>query len=159
MLGGDDDPVAASGDLHHFFHALQIFLDRLHHGELRPAAVEVVTGALGFEIDVALEVVGQEADAALESEQLSREREVVDLGAVEEGRGAVEVAADQRVEAVEADADERKVGLVLAGLLIAGSSLLQYWRRLGIIAIAIAAGLGLWMIATILINDRKKDGG
>jgi general stress protein CsbA len=51
------------------------------------------------------------------------------------------------------------VGLVLAGLLIAGSSLLQYWRRLGIIAIAIAAGLGLWMIATILINDRKKDGG
>ena len=51
------------------------------------------------------------------------------------------------------------VGLVLAGLLIAGSSLLQYWRRLGIIAIAIAAGLGLWMIGTILINDRRKDGG
>ena len=47
-------------------------------------------------------------------------------------------------------------GLVLAGLLIAGSSLLQYWRRLGVIAIAIAAGLGLYMIANVLINDRKN---
>lgn len=49
------------------------------------------------------------------------------------------------------------VGLVLAGLLIASSSLLQYWRRLGMILIALAAGLGSWMIATILINDRKKE--
>ncbi|MGI9042639.1 MAG: ABC1 kinase family protein [Gemmatimonadaceae bacterium] len=50
-------------------------------------------------------------------------------------------------------------GLVLAGLLIAGSTMLQYWRTLGVICIAIAAGLGLWMIANVLINDRKKDGG
>ncbi len=48
-------------------------------------------------------------------------------------------------------------GLVLAGLLIASSSLLQYSRRLGIICIAIAAGLGLWMIGTIVLNDRKRD--
>jgi predicted unusual protein kinase regulating ubiquinone biosynthesis (AarF/ABC1/UbiB family) len=51
------------------------------------------------------------------------------------------------------------VGLVLAGLLIASSSLLQYWRRLGVVCIVIAAGLGLWMVATVLINDRKRDGG
>jgi predicted unusual protein kinase regulating ubiquinone biosynthesis (AarF/ABC1/UbiB family) len=51
------------------------------------------------------------------------------------------------------------VGLVLAGLLIASSSLLQYWRRLGVIAITIAAGLGLWMVVTVLINDRRRDGG
>lgn len=50
------------------------------------------------------------------------------------------------------------VGLVLAGLLIASSSLLQYWRLLGLVCISIAAGLGLWMIASILINDRKKSG-
>ncbi len=49
------------------------------------------------------------------------------------------------------------VGLVLAGLLIASSSLLQYWRKLGVVLIALAAGLGGWMIATILINDRKKE--
>lgn len=48
-------------------------------------------------------------------------------------------------------------GLVLAGLLIAGSSMLQYWRGLGIACIVIAAGLGLWMVGTMLINDRKKD--
>jgi ubiquinone biosynthesis protein len=51
------------------------------------------------------------------------------------------------------------VGLVLAGLLIASSSLLQYWRRLGLVCIVIAAGLGLWMVLTVLINDRKREGG
>ena len=51
------------------------------------------------------------------------------------------------------------VGLVLAGLLIASSSLLQYWRRLGVVCIVIAAGLGLWMVVTVLINDRKREGG
>jgi predicted unusual protein kinase regulating ubiquinone biosynthesis (AarF/ABC1/UbiB family) len=50
------------------------------------------------------------------------------------------------------------VGLVLAGLLIASSTLLQYWRRLGMVCIVIAAGLGLWMIATVLINDRRREG-
>jgi predicted unusual protein kinase regulating ubiquinone biosynthesis (AarF/ABC1/UbiB family) len=48
-------------------------------------------------------------------------------------------------------------GLVLAGLLIAGSSLLQYWRTLGVVCIAIAAALGLWMVGAMLINDRKRD--
>jgi Flp pilus assembly protein TadB len=51
------------------------------------------------------------------------------------------------------------VGLVLAGLLIASSSLLQYWRRLGVICIVVAAGLGLWMVVTVVINDRKPGGG
>jgi predicted unusual protein kinase regulating ubiquinone biosynthesis (AarF/ABC1/UbiB family) len=51
------------------------------------------------------------------------------------------------------------VGLVLAGLLIASSSLLAYWRRLGLVTLVIAAGLGFWMIITVLINDRRKDGG
>jgi ubiquinone biosynthesis protein len=51
------------------------------------------------------------------------------------------------------------VGLVLAGLLIASSTLLQYWRPLGLVFMTIAAGLGLWMIGSILINDRKKDRG
>ena len=47
-------------------------------------------------------------------------------------------------------------GVVLAGLLIAGSSLLQYWRSLGLVAIGIAAALGLYMVASILIRDREK---
>jgi predicted unusual protein kinase regulating ubiquinone biosynthesis (AarF/ABC1/UbiB family) len=50
-------------------------------------------------------------------------------------------------------------GLVLAGLLIAGASLLQYWRGLGIASIGIAAGLGLYMVGSILINDRKRGKG
>ncbi len=51
------------------------------------------------------------------------------------------------------------VGLVLAGLLIASASLLQYWKTLGIICIIIAAGIGLWMVATVIIGDRKREGG
>jgi ubiquinone biosynthesis protein len=51
------------------------------------------------------------------------------------------------------------VGLVLAGLLIASSTLLQYWRTLGMVCIVIAAGLGLWMVVTVLVNDRRRDGG
>ena len=47
-------------------------------------------------------------------------------------------------------------GLVLAGLLIASSSLLQYWRRLGIVCISVAAALGIYMVVSILINDRKR---
>jgi len=47
-------------------------------------------------------------------------------------------------------------GLVLAGLLIASSSLLQYWRRLGIACISVAAALGIYMVVSILINDRKR---
>jgi predicted unusual protein kinase regulating ubiquinone biosynthesis (AarF/ABC1/UbiB family) len=50
------------------------------------------------------------------------------------------------------------VGLVLAGLLIASASLLQYWRTLGLVAIAIAAALGLYMVLTIIISDSRKDG-
>ena len=48
------------------------------------------------------------------------------------------------------------MGLVLVGLLIASSSLLQYWRRLGVVAILIAAAPGLYMVVVILINDSKK---
>ena len=63
------------------------------------------------------------------------------------------------IKGLEKIANRIFTGLVLAGLLIAASSLLQYWRRLGVAAIAIAAGLGLWMIGSILINDRKREKG
>jgi predicted unusual protein kinase regulating ubiquinone biosynthesis (AarF/ABC1/UbiB family) len=63
------------------------------------------------------------------------------------------------IKGMEKIANRIFVGLVLAGLLIASSSLLQYWRRLGLVCIVIAAGLGLWMVLTVLINDRKTDGG
>jgi hypothetical protein len=48
-------------------------------------------------------------------------------------------------------------GLVLAGLLISSGMLLPYWRTLGTIGFAISAGIALWMVATILMSDRKDD--
>src|SRR5881396_2458165 len=47
-------------------------------------------------------------------------------------------------------------GLVLGGLLVASGLLMAYQRRLGMIGFIIAGVLGLWMIATILIQDRRS---
>ena len=47
-------------------------------------------------------------------------------------------------------------GLVLAGLLVSSGMLLPYWRAVGTIGFAISAAIALWMIATILISDRKE---
>lgn len=63
------------------------------------------------------------------------------------------------LQGMEKIANRIFTGLVLAGLLIASSSLLQYWRTLGVVCIIIAAGLGVWMVLTVLVNDRKREGG
>jgi ubiquinone biosynthesis protein len=45
-------------------------------------------------------------------------------------------------------------GLVLGGLLVASGLLMAYQRSLGIVGFLIAAAIGLWMVARILISDR-----
>lgn len=47
-------------------------------------------------------------------------------------------------------------GLVLGGLLVASGLLLQYQPRLGTIGFLIAAAIGLYMVVTILISDRRS---
>lgn len=47
-------------------------------------------------------------------------------------------------------------GLVLGGLLVASGLLMAYQRRLGTIGFLIAGIVGLWMVATILISDRRS---
>ncbi len=47
-------------------------------------------------------------------------------------------------------------GLVLGGLLVASSQLMAYQRRLGMIGFLIAGIVGLWMVGTILIQDRRS---
>ena len=47
-------------------------------------------------------------------------------------------------------------GLVLGGLLVASGLLMAYQRRLGMIGFLIAAVIGLWMVGTILISDRRS---
>jgi ubiquinone biosynthesis protein len=46
-------------------------------------------------------------------------------------------------------------GLVLAGTVVASASLYPYQKVLGMIGFIIAGAIGLWMVATILISDRK----
>jgi ubiquinone biosynthesis protein len=47
-------------------------------------------------------------------------------------------------------------GLVLGGLLVASGLLMAYQRSLGMIGFVLAGALGLWMIFTILIQDRRS---
>jgi predicted unusual protein kinase regulating ubiquinone biosynthesis (AarF/ABC1/UbiB family) len=47
-------------------------------------------------------------------------------------------------------------GLVLSGLLVASGLLMAYQRNLAMIGFLIAGVLGLWMIATILVQDRRS---
>ena len=47
-------------------------------------------------------------------------------------------------------------GLVLGGLLISSGLLMAYQRSLGMIGFLLAGIVGLWMIATILIQDRRS---
>jgi len=47
------------------------------------------------------------------------------------------------------------VGLIVAGLLIASSQMLSYWRTLGLIGIVIATGIAIYVLITILVTDRK----
>jgi ubiquinone biosynthesis protein len=47
-------------------------------------------------------------------------------------------------------------GLVLGGLLVASGLLMAYQRNLGMIGFLMAGIIGLWMIATIFIQDRRS---
>lgn len=47
-------------------------------------------------------------------------------------------------------------GLVLGGLLVASGLLMAYQRSLGMIGFLMAGIIGLWMIATIFIQDRRS---
>jgi ubiquinone biosynthesis protein len=47
-------------------------------------------------------------------------------------------------------------GLVLGGLLVASGLLMAYQRSLGMIGFVLSGALGLWMIFTILIQDRRS---
>lgn len=60
------------------------------------------------------------------------------------------------LKGMEKIANRIMMGLVLAGLLIASSSLLQYWRTLGLAGIVTAAGLGLYLVVTIIVSDRRS---
>ena len=47
-------------------------------------------------------------------------------------------------------------GLVLAALVIASAMLLDTWRGLGTAGFIIPAVLGLWMVVSILLSDRRE---
>ncbi|MFL5484075.1 MAG: hypothetical protein ACJ793_00465, partial [Gemmatimonadaceae bacterium] len=47
-------------------------------------------------------------------------------------------------------------GLVLGGLLVASGYMMPYRRSLAMVGFVIAGVLGLWMIGTIFVQDRRS---
>ena len=62
------------------------------------------------------------------------------------------------LEGMQKIANSIFTGLVLAGLLVASGLLIQSWPRLGIMGFSISALIALYMVISILITDRKRDG-
>lgn len=80
------------------------------------------------------------------------------LGAVDghpDDKDVAEVKTKALLTGMEKIANRILVGLVLAGPLIASSVMLQFWQTLGLVGIIIAVGLALYVLITILVNDRK----
>jgi predicted unusual protein kinase regulating ubiquinone biosynthesis (AarF/ABC1/UbiB family) len=61
------------------------------------------------------------------------------------------------LEGLEKIANRILVGLIIAGLLIASGLLLRYFPTLGLIALILAAGIGIYVLITVLVTDRRKD--
>ena len=61
----------------------------------------------------------------------------------------------QQLDGMQKIANRIFTGLVLLGLLIASGLLMPYLRRLGITGFVIAGGIGLYMVITILVTDRR----
>lgn len=61
------------------------------------------------------------------------------------------------LKGMEKIANRILVGLVLAGLLIASSQLLPYFRTLGLAGIIMAAGIALYVLVTVLVTDRDNN--
>ncbi len=61
----------------------------------------------------------------------------------------------KQLEGMEKIANRIFTGLVLAGLLVASGMLMPYQRQLGIAGFVIAGAIGLWIVITILVTDRR----
>ena len=59
------------------------------------------------------------------------------------------------VEGLQKVANRVFSGLVLAGIIVASAMLLPHWRTLGTLGFVIAGALGLYMVGSILWNDRR----
>ena len=59
------------------------------------------------------------------------------------------------ISALQKVANRVFTGLVLAGLLVASAMVLPHWRTLGTSGFVIAGALAVYMIATIMISDRR----
>src|ERR1700691_4101406 len=74
-------------------HRVLLFLNGGDQRELGAAAVEVVAFTMNLEIGVAVEVIGEEADAGFKGDELAGGDERILFSAGEERTGGVEVAA------------------------------------------------------------------
>jgi hypothetical protein len=63
------------------------------------------------------------------------------------------------LEGLQKIANRILVGLIIAGLLIGSGQMLAYSRPLGFAGIILAGGIGIYVLITVLVTDRRNDKG
>jgi hypothetical protein len=63
------------------------------------------------------------------------------------------------LEGMQKIANRILVGLIIAGLLISSGVLLAYYKTLGLIGLVLAGGIGLYVLISVLVSDRRKPPG
>ena len=76
------------------------------------------------------------------------------------GIEGIDAAGGRPADEGASEAEKAKaflVGLIIAGLLIASGQMLAYSKTLGLAGIILAGGIGLYVLITVLVTERKKD--
>ena len=63
------------------------------------------------------------------------------------------------LEGFEKIANRILVGLIIAGLLISSGLLLRYYSTLGLVGLVLAGGIGVYVLITVLVTDRRNAKG
>ena len=115
---GRSEDAGSADDLQHLIEHL---FHLPHQRELGASAVKVVVGSGGVEIVVALQIVGQKADAALQRHQLGTPGKALFLRRAHGSPGGGEIPLGEHLVQVQVKVDLALVGLVLGAVVGTGA--------------------------------------
>ena len=72
-----------------------MFLNGLHQFDLGAAAVEVVSLSVNFEVDVALQIIGEETGSDFKGDEFAAEGQIVFFSRSQEARRRIKITAQK----------------------------------------------------------------
>ena len=118
------------------FHSVELLFDGFNEFELCMAAVEVMIVAVSFEVDIAVEVIGEEADTDFHGNEFTCEGEIFEFDFIEEAVSACEVSAEEGFKHFETHGDFAQIDFIFES----------------------GAGTGTDHIAEVIMSEAGHDG-